>query len=72
MKCPLCNEEAVILKKQILQYSVINFWQCINSSCSHKFITNIPTAPYPKKGSALNQDEKKDNGEKSSHFHFLK
>lgn len=72
MKCTLCNEEAILVKKQVLQYSVINFWQCSGNNCKHKFITNIPTAKYPKNTNGANQNEKDNNGNKSGHFHFLK
>jgi hypothetical protein len=70
MKCPLCDSDAVILKKQILEYSIINFWQCSSSQCKHRFITNIPSGEYPKKENSSKNEEKKDTN-KSEHFHFL-
>jgi hypothetical protein len=70
MKCPLCDSDAAILKKQILEFSIITFLQCSNKECNHKFITNIPTAAYPKKENS-SRDEEKNDSKKSQHFHFL-
>ena len=71
MNCPLCDSEAIVIKKQILEYSVINFMQCSDKKCAHKFVTNVPTKPYPDKNIYAGRNNQNNQVNKSSDFHFL-
>lgn len=41
MKCTLCGSDSILIKKQVLPYSIIHFWQCTNINCKRRFITNV-------------------------------
>jgi hypothetical protein len=55
MQCPLCESEAKIVKRQILEYSVITLLKCSDTKCSYRFISTNSKEQY--------LDEKQDNNE---------